>query len=1157
MNLWALISRTMRNCKRIFLCNPVTAVWLQSFQGLLSFKRLFQPKIINVFLVIFLMTFTTNLYSQGVTINKTNVPLQTVFSEIEKQSRYQFFYNESLLQKASNVTIDVKDASIEEALSSCFKNQPLTYALVDNTIIVKRKEVAEVASVNSSSETNPINGKVTGSNGEPVAGATVSVKGTDIAIATDEKGNFVLNDVNINAVLVVSSVAHMPQEIKIGKRTSFAISLKEKVNDLDAALVVAYNTTTQRSNVGAVTVVKGEQIQDIPNRSFDKSLQGLVPGLLITQGTGAPGGGVSNFVLRGISTAADLSSTVGSARNPLIVVDGVPVSQDHFQLYKDNVPTSISNPLAQLNPSDIETLTVLKDAAAIALYGARASNGVIVITTKRGKSGRTVFSLRHQTDIASRLKGNVEVLNQQEYFDLLIEGYKNFDPVKYPTDASVYNALKTLFPTRADGHFYPESDWSDAIFHNQAVTVSNELSMSGGNDRSNFYLNLEYTNQNGIVRKSGYDRKSLRFNFENRPTSWLKLGLNATMSYNVQDYGGSTRGYNGPVVPLMSPLNPVRYEDGSLVLNFKAGGGPQNPNEFSNPVAQAEYNINRNTSYRGLSKIYGEINFLKNFKFISNAGFDFMLGEAKEKADPRLFDIGAVVGFEKIGRIEEQDSRSANLISTNILRYDKIFGKNHALNILAGQEAQVITQKLLLLSVRNLALPYYDQINSPGVTVYKQDGYKTKETFLSFFGQANYSFRSKYFVSSSIRRDGSSRFGEEKRYGTYWSTGAGWVISAEPFMKGINRWMDYLKIRGSMGAAGNAASINRFSRFDALSNGMFLGGTAVFPQATPGNPEVKWENTFSWDAGLEMRFMKERIRLTADIYEKKTSDLIYRLQLPLNSGYLTVPINIGEMENKGIEMSFSGDIFRSKVFRLNLFANWSANQNKLVKTTSSNVFTASNLISNKAGENFNSFYLKKWAGVDPATGKAQWIDSTGKPNSVFNASKKEFVGKPQPDGFGSFGTTLAYRSFELGAMFYYMYGYQVYASDDLINDGAYPYENQDKRALDRWRKAGDIAMNPQRILNNSNNAGTLSPSTRYLFDGDYIRLQNVSLSYNFSPATIQKLHLTRLRVYVQGNNLYIWTKYPGYDPGNSDIGGAVGLTYPLQRTFSLGLNANF
>jgi TonB-linked SusC/RagA family outer membrane protein len=1154
MHLWALISRTMRNCKRIFLCLPFTAVWLQSFQGLLSFKRLFQPKIINVFLVIFLMTFTTNLYSQGVTINKTNVPLQTVFSEIEKQSRYQFFYNESLLQKASNVTIDVKNASIEEALSSCFKNQPLTYALVDNTIIVKRKEGTEAASVISPSETNPINGKVTGSNGEPVAGATVSVKGTDIAIATDEKGNFVLNDVNINAVLVVSSVAHMPQEIKIGKRTSLAISLKEKVNDLDAALVVAYNTTTQRSNVGAVTVVKGEQIQNLPNRSFDKSLQGLVPGLMITQGTGAPGGGVSNFVLRGISTAADLKSSI--ARNPLIVIDGVPVTQENFQIYKDDIPTPISNPLAQINPSDIESLTVLKDAAAIALYGSRASNGVIVITTKKGRTGKTVFSLRHQTDISTRLDGKIDVLNQQEYFELLIESYKNSNPTTYPTDAAVYNALKAQFLTRADGHFYPESDWNAVVFNDHAVTLSNNLSMSGGNDRSNFYLNLDYIKQDGIVKKSGFDRKSIRFNFENRPTTWLKLGLNTTFSYNVQNYGGSTRGSTGPVLVLMSPLNPVYDENGTLVLNFKRGGGPQNPSEFASPVAQAQYNINRNTSYRGLSKIYGEINFLKNFRFTSNLGFDFMLAEAKEKYDPRLYDPGNS-GFQKTGRIEEQDSRSANLISTNIFRYDKVFGKDHALNVLAGQEAQVITQKALLVGVRNLALPYYDQINSPGVIGYEYNGYKTKETLLSYFGQANYTFKSRYFLSSSIRTDGSSRFGEDKRYGTYWSTGAGWLVSSEPFMKQSNSWLEYLKIRGSIGAAGNAASINRFTRFDALYNLVYLGGIAVNPQESPGNPDVKWESTFSWDAGLEVHFLKERVKLTADLYQKNTSDLIYRVVLPSYTGYQSVLQNIGEIENKGVEMTFSVDAIRTRNLKLNLFANWSANQNKLVKASSSQVYTGSFLISNQEGENFNSFYLKKWAGVDPTTGKPQWIDSTGKVSTIFTAAKKEFAGKPQPDGFGSFGTTISFKGFEFYAMFYYMYGYQVYNTDDLINDGQFPYTNQDKRALDRWRKPGDIAMNPKRVLNNQNNAGTLSPSTRFMFDGDYIRLQNLSLSYDLSAATIERLHLSRLRVFVQGHNIYSWTKYPGYDLGNIDVGGSVGRAYPLQRSFSIGLNANF
>jgi TonB-linked SusC/RagA family outer membrane protein len=885
----------------------------------------------------------------------------------------------------------------------------------------------------------------------------------------------------------------------------------------------------------------------------DKSLQGMVPGLLVTSGNGQPGSGVSNFVLRGISSAVDPSEA--SVRNPLIIIDGIPVTQDHFQIYIDNVRTPITNPLAQLNPSDIETITVLKDASAIALYGARASNGVIVITTKKGRAGKTIFSLRHQTDISSPIDGKVDVLSQDEYLELITESLANWKPY-YNDYSKAIDTLKTLFPVTSDRNFYPQPDWYGELFNKSAVTVSNEISMSGGNDKNNFYLNLESTKQSGVLKKTGYDRKSIRFNFENRPANWIKLGLNSTVSYNIQDYGGATRGYDGPVTSSMSPLNAVKDENGNYIFNFKNGGGPQSASEFANPAAAAAFNTNRNTSFRGLSKLYAEINFLKYFRFNSSVGFDFMLSESKEKADPRLVDPGSFAAG--IGRIEELNVRRANVVTTNVLRFDKTINDVHGVNIILGQEAQILTQKNLLVSVKNLGLPYYDQITSPGVAIQSFGGYNTKETLLSYFSQANYGFKNKYFLTASVRRDGSSRFGEDKRFGTYWSTGVGYVISSEPFMKGVSSWLNYLKIRGSIGKAGNAAAINRFTRFDQLQNSTFLGGTAVYPTTVPGSPDVHWESTFSWDAGLDVRLFNERLTFTLDLYKKNTSDLIYAVQLPYNSGYFQVLSNIGEMENKGAELSLSADIIRSRKLRWNISGNWSTNQNKLVKSNVEDAAYVSSQMGNKVGEDFNSFYMVEWAGVDQADGSPQWLDADGNITKIFpgNAARK-FVGKPQPDGFGAITNTITVNNFSISALFYYQYGYKIFISDELVNDGAYPFMNQDKRALDRWRKPGDVAANPKRIFNNSNGSSAGKPSTRYLFDGDHIRLQNLTLSYNFPGEISKRLHLGMLKMFVQGNNLKTWTKFPGQDPGNVNVGGTVGLRYPNQQSYSIGINATF
>ncbi|WP_207514017.1 TonB-dependent receptor [Longitalea luteola] len=1100
----------------------------------------------------------------GITIRQQNVPIQKVFQTIEKQSGYRFFYNETLLQGAVNVTVNLQNVSLQVALEACFRNQPLSYAIVDKTIIVKRRPVQQstapvTAAVTLSRPTKiiAVRGKVT-SNNLPVAGASIIVKGTDNGASTDKDGIFTLPEVEENATLVISSVSHASREVRLNGQTFIAVDLSKRTDDLDEAVVVAYNTTTRRMNTAAVTVIKGEEIQSLPNRSIDRSLQGMVPGLLVTSGSGQPGGGVSNFVLRGIATASDPRN--GSvARNPLIVIDGIPVTQDNIQLEVSSQATLIANPLAQLNPSDVETVSVLKDAAAVALYGSRASNGVILITTKKGKQGKTAFNIRHQTDISSRIKNRMEVLNLDEYLELLYETYKNTPRNPLPwTDNLIKTDLINKFPVIVNGPgdtvFYPETNWLDELFNENAATVSNELSITGGSEKYNYYLNVEYTKQDGIVKRTGYDRKSLRFNFENRPSSWLKFGLNSTFSYNVQEYPGASRNGGGIDLPsYISPLNPVRSTDGNYILNYS--WGTTSSGLQSNPVASAEYNISRNASFRGLSKIYGELSFLKYFKLYSSLGVDFMLTESKEKDDPRLIDRSGVVG---VGRIEEMNIRRANVINSNILRFDKTFSNDHSLGLVLGQEAQLLSQKNLAVAVNGLKLPYYDEINSPGVTVYQKSGGRNKETLLSQFGQANYTFRNRYLFTASVRRDGSSRFGDDNRFGTYWSTGIGWVASSEPFMKNVSSVVNYLKLRGSLGAAGNASAINAFTRYDQLEYISYLGGIAVYPVSIPGNPDVKWERTFTWDAGIEARLLHERIAIGADIYSRITKDVLYQINLPQNSGYVNVLANIGEIENKGIELSLSADIIRNRNVRWNLNLNWSTNQNRLVKANVPLASLFDNTLGNEEGRNFNSFYLRRWEGVNPDDGSPMWLDSTGKPGSNYNAAKREFVGKPQPDGFGAITNVVSYKNFEISAQFYYQYGFKIYdvsLATSFLNDGATPYTNQSKKALDRWQKPGDIAANPKRTLNNS--SSLTQPSTRFLFDGDFIRLKNVMLSYSFSNKIVQSIRLNALKLFVQGNNLALWTKFPGQDPGDVNVLGNMQYPYPSQQSFSLGLNAGF
>lgn len=1128
-------------------------------------------KLTAFFLVACFLQVSAGSYSQEVSLAVKNASIEKVFRQIEKQTRFTFWADAKLLDKSKPVSVEFKNVAIADALQLIFKDQPFTYAIQGRIISVK-----QLPEVNAAPDRQPespatvaampffpITGRVTDIDGKPLVGANVTLKNTKRSVVTDANGSFSLN-AEAGQTIIVSYVGYSPREITLTASNlsqPIVAKLEVAVNDLDETVVVAYNTTTQRANTGAVTVVKGEQIKNLPNRSFDKSLQGLVPGLLVTNGNGQPGGAPGNFILRGIATGGspEGGSTV---RNPLIVIDGIPVSQDPATATSSNFNNGspYSNPMAQLNPSDIESISVLKDAAAIALYGSKASNGVILVTTKKGKNGKTVFSFRHQTELASQVKNNVEMLDQEEYLALLFEAYRNSYPAI--SDASILADLRKKFPVivnaPGDTSFHPTPDWNKPYYRKAAVTTTNEISLSGGNERSNFYLNFEYTKQNGIVRTTGYDRKSLRFNYENRPTSWLKMGLNAALSYNIQHYANGT---SFDHIQSFSPLNPIYKPDGQYFYNYLWGHYASGGSLVPNPLAVTDLNINKNTAFRGLTKLYAEGRFLKHFTITSNVGIDFMLNELKEKIHPLLAYYGSL---DYKGHVYDESWRNANVITTNVLRFGKSFYKDHHINILVGQEAQILTIRKASIGVIDLTdNPSGDQ--AAGGKITGAGSNTSKQTLLSYFGQFNYGFRNKYFLSGSIRTDGSSQFGKNERFGSYWSIGSGWVITEEPFIKKSMPWLSYLKLRGSFGPAGNSSAIKDYLRFDriAIQKLDYLGRKVVFPivSQNPGNPSIQWEETFTWDAGMELQIFDSRVSLTADIYTRKTKNLIAHLiPLPAATGFSTITDNVGDIKNSGMELSVTVRVIKSNDFTWNFSANWSKNRNLFVKAFYPENYV-NGLVSNKVGLEYNSYYLPVWAGVNPANGRPLWIDSVGRPNEDYNAAQKQFVGKAQPDGFGSVTNSFFWKGIELSAMVYYQYGSQIYYNGYFIqNDGFEPYGNQNKGALNRWQKPGDIALNPRRLVNGKRGSEIdigSAPSTRYLYKGDFIRLSNIAISYQLPKSLLRKLPLQELKIFVQGHNLATWTPYAGQDPENVSALGSGYFLYPQQQSFTIGLNANF
>ncbi|PWV51933.1 SusC/RagA family TonB-linked outer membrane protein [Chitinophaga sp. S165] len=1097
-----------------------------------------------------------------VTIIANQTPLREILLSVTRQTGYEFVYHNEDVNERERISGRFINQEVDEFLSKLFSGKGVSFSYKGNAITIRKKSEfpvnnTRISEDSASAGTVSISGRITDGKGNALPGATVMVKGTRRGVSADGQGQFVLASVLENATLSISLIGYEMKEVALTGNSFISIQLKQAVGDLDEAVVVAYNTTTIRNNTGAITVVKGKDIQNLPNRSLDKSLQGLVPGLLVTGGSGQPGAGLANMVIRGISTGS--SALNGQTiRNPLIVIDGIPVTQDQFQQKIGANVTPISNPMSQLNPSDIASISVLKDAAAIALYGSKASNGVILVTTKRGKSGKTTYSFRHQTDFSNPLNSKTNLLSKDEYLKLLFDTYRNTDSTLW-TDEKIKQDLYKKFPTtkNASGEtiFYPEPDFKSEIYDGNAATISNELSVSGGSGTSNFYLNLEYTKQDGIVKGTDFNRKSLRFNFENRPSQILKFGLNSALSYTQQNYANGLEAISSfGASSVASPLNPIRFDDGSYRFIYPYGALT---GSYVNPVAEADFNINRNTAYRGLAKGYAELSFLKYFTLSANLGADVMFAENKEKNDPRFYSS---TSGTPLPRISELDTRRTNIISTNTIRYDRSLNDKMNVNVVLGQESQILIQRMLGAEATGgtETLPYYDELNSPGYKMSNITGQSSRQTLLSMFGQANFSYDNKYLLSASLRRDGSSKFGTQQRWGNYWSVGGGWVASGERFTKETLPWMDYLKIRASFGAAGNSSAIDAFTRFERIAIINYQGNSGVQSLNSPGNPNIRWEQTFSWDAGMETRFFNERVGFTFDIYNKKTSGLIYQINLGSISGYSNVLANIGDMENKGIEISLNSIIVRTNNFKWNFNANWSTNQNKLIKANVSLSEISGSVLGNEEGRNFNSFYMPVWAGVNTETGLPQWIGKDGKPTSKYSDAPKQFVGKPQPDAFGAITNSFIYKGFELSAMLYYQYGLSIYdntAASPLLTDGTYPYANQTKSALNYWKKPGDNVPNPRRLLNNRDRGNSIS--TRYLYEGNYLRLQNVSLTYTFSPWLTQRISIKMLKLYVQAHNVALLSSFKGPDPDNTSVGGSTKFAYPNQRSYSVGLNLNF
>jgi TonB-linked SusC/RagA family outer membrane protein len=962
----------------------------------------------------------------------------------------------------------------------------------------------------------------------PLQGVNITVKNSRIATATDADGNFSLTVPGTTRTLVVSISGFESKEIDIvAGRAQYDISLAKNVQALNEVVIaVAYGEQERKKLTGSVGKLTSKQIENVPLASVDQILQGKIAGLQSVATTGQPGA-AQQIRIRGIG-----SITASSA--PLFVIDGMPVNTgDASNL------TNSSNLLASINPNDIESVSVLKDASAASIYGSRAANGVIIINTKKGKAGKTKIRFDTEAgynDIAYKPKMG-QPLNRAEVFELFSEGLLNAGFSQGQTT----NIMNNVFGYNGDADY----DWLDLVTRKGQQQMIN-LSASGGDARTQFFLSGGYFKQQSPAFGADLKRYSGNFNLRHLLSKKFTVGLNVNVSTFKQMGESESANFRNPILAAMGllPTNEAYNSDGTPNID---------PGVFSqiyNPLAIKEYDKQTNQTTKLLGSAFLEYKVLDNLKLTTRFGMDHNAIEEYLYQNPFFGDAAADGGVTA-----NSYNRLANWVWTNLADYtfraaeDKLDG-----TVTVGYEAQ--RSKSYTQTGTGIVVPKNRSIVYPPAAVPTAGGVTGSDyAFTSLLSRAQLNYLGKYSLSGSLRRDGSSRFGANNRYGTFWSIGAAWNVDEESFMSN-SKTISALKLRASYGVNGNAGIGNYDWRSTFLFSSTYNGAPGSF-QSTIGNNNLTWEQNKPFDVGVEIGLLNNRILIESDYYIRKTSNLLLNEPLSNTSGFLTYSNNIGAMENKGFEITINATPIKTRNVNWTVSLNGAWNKNKITKLRDD----ANEILFNpgilRVGEDVQAYFIRSWAGVDSDNGDPLWYidESKSGTTSDFGTAKRMIVGSASPKGFGGFSTSLTWKFITLDAQLNYQYGNKLFSQWDFlfISDGVFLGVNHSKRQLERWQQQGDITDVPRFELGNPTSSSDVS--TRYVYKGDFLRLRNLSLSFQAPGNIVKKAGLTSARLYVRGTN--IWTKTFDknitMDP-EQPIDGLSDLQFFNPKSYTVGLS---
>lgn len=1084
---------------------------------------------------VLLFGFTVSAQSQKVSLDFKNERVEKVLASIKSQTGMSLVFSDQLVDVNRKVTMQLKDVTLKEALTRLLSGINLTFEIRNNKIyFIEKKAVSQPGS-----RKKRVTGVVKDVMGEPLIGANVVEKGRSTnGVITDFNGKFTL-EVDESASLVVSYIGYLAQDIPTKGKGDFHIILKEDTNTLDEVVVTGYGDFKKATYTGSASVLTTEKLEALPVVSVGQMIESNIPGISVVAGTSSQPGAKTTLRVRGVAS-------MNASTEPLYVLDGVPIPSYDLSNFTSMSEAGGMGFIETLNPADIESITVLKDAASASLYGAKGANGVVLITTKKGKEGKLRVNMAAKYGITDFAYTYRPLMGGEERRELIHEGLVNFQLDKGVSEQEAQQYADANIDQYAKRLPQGYSDWESALFKTGYQQDYN-LSASAGNQNSSFIGSLGYTKQTGVSLNSEMERFTGRVDASNKYKK-VEFGMNASFSWTKNVHLPEGKFYGSAIYASkvnLTPSTPIYNEDGTYASGYRENNG-------YNPILEAEVNDYYARTVRAMGTAKIAYNVWDNLKVSSVFTVDYSLTKDFFFQSPDGRD-GAT--YQGRGRMQMTDR--IRYTSQNNLTYSKTFGK-HSVSAVTAFEVMKYDYEDLYAAKKTYGQDINTSLGNAADPI-DADQKLQEDALMSYVASVNYSYDDKYYASFSFRRDGSSRLSPDTRWGNFWSLSASWRLSQERFMQPLKSVLSDLKLRASYGVNGNLPS-SYYGYQSTYTTGAFYSGKPSPWESTLGNEELTWEKNYALNLGLDIGLFS-RVNVSLDWYTRTTKDLLMSKQLNSISGFSSLLTNVGQMRNTGVELEVHSNNIKTKDFSWTTAFNLSHNKNKILKLADLPWFVDGRYV-RKEGYPFNTIYLREYAGVDPETGSALYYDNQQDENGNYTKNKVTDPGQASPIPLkditptisGGFMNTFNYKFIDLSFNLSYSFGGYSYdnASYILQDDGYSVISNKSTEQRRRWQKPGDITDVPRFVYGNKK--GGNYNSSRAIHSTDHIRLKSLILGLNAPKAWLQKLGIGNARIYFSGTNLLTWAAYDQYDP---EMSGVVGFYTPPLKTYAFGLELKF